>query len=180
MPFILVKGEVPTNLDAFTTYQAYNVLDSAVTAQLRPVMWDKLNDNHKKTYRREIKVLALCLELSTKGFPIDQMCLAELLYSLEKDERKAQARLDRFTEAIGFRSINPRSTVDVPELFYKFLGLPEIYEYDRKTKQKKISADVKALEKLRTNYPIAAPFVNAILACREARKMGSVFKRGLE
>lgn len=180
MPFIEIQGEIPTTLDAFTTYQAYNVLDSAVTAQLLPVMRSKLNENHMKTYKREIKVLALCLELSTKGFPIDQMCLAELLYALEKDERKAQRHLDRFCEAVNFRHINPRSTKDVPELFYSHLGLPEIYEYDRKTKQKKISVDVKALEKLRTNYPIAAPFVNAILACRETRKMASVFKQGLE
>lgn len=183
MPFIDIEGEIPTGLDAFTTYQAYNVLDSAVTAQLLPVMSSKLNDNHRRVYRREINVLALCLEMSTKGFPIDQMCLAELLYALEKDERKAQARLDRFCDAVEFRHINPRSPGergDVAQLFYRHLGLPEVHEYDRQTKQRKVSVDVKALEKLRTNYPIAAPFVNAILACRETRKMASVFKRGLE
>lgn len=183
MPFIDIQGEIPSNLDAFTTYQAYNNLDASVTAQLVPVMKDKLNENHRLVYRREIKVLALCLELSTKGFPIDQMCLAELLYALEKDEKKAQARLDKFCDAVQFRHINPRSpgaNGDVASLFYRHLGLPEIHEYDRKTKSKKVSTDIKALEKLRTNYPIAAPFVNAILACRETRKMASVFKRGLE
>lgn len=183
MPFITVQGEIPTGLDAFTTYQAYNVLDSAVTAQLLPVMKSKLNENHLRVYSREIRVLALCLEMSTKGFPIDQMCLAELLYSLEKDEKKALARLHRFCDAVEFKHINPRSPGekgDVAQLFYRHLGLPEVHEYDRKTKTRKISTDVKALEKLRTNHPIAAPFVNAILAFREAAKMGSVFKRGLE
>lgn len=181
MPFIEIQGEIPTNLDPFTTYQAYNVLDSAVTAQLLPVMKRKKND--WTVYEREINVLALCLELSVKGFPIDQMSLAELLWQLEKDERKAQARLDKFCEAVGFRSINPRSPGekgDVAQLFYGHLGLPEVYEYDRKTKTRKVSVDIKALEKLRTNYPIAMPLVNAILACRETRKMASVFKRGLE
>jgi len=180
MPFIDSEGTIPTGLDAFTTYQAYNVLDCAITAQLLPVLASKLNDNHRATYQREIRVLALCLELSTKGFPIDQLCLADLLWSLEKDERKALTRLHQFCEAVGFRAVNPRSIKDVAELFYSHLGLPEVYEYDRKTKARKVSTDIKALEKLRTNYPIAIPFVNAILAYREAAKMGSVFKRGLE
>lgn len=180
MPYIDVRGEVPEGLDPYTTYQAYNILDSAVTAQLLPVILDKMNDNHLLTYRREIRVLAMCLELSTKGLPIDQMCLADLLWQLEKDEAKASSRLAAFCTAVDFRPINPRSTKDVIELFYRHLGIPEVHEYDRKTKQKKISTDIKALEKIRDSYPIAMPLVNAILAVREASKMASVFKRGLE
>ena len=36
MPFIDIQGEIPTGLDQFTNYQAYNILDSSVTAQLLP------------------------------------------------------------------------------------------------------------------------------------------------
>lgn len=183
MPFIDIQGEIPTDLDPFTTYQAYNNLDACVTAQLLPVMDSKLNDNHRQVYRRECNVLALCLEMSTKGFPIDQMSLAELLWQLEKDQAKALKRLHLFCEAVDFRPINPRSpgaNGDVAQLFYHHLGLPEVYEYDRTTKTRKVSTDIKALEKLRTNYPIAMPLVNSILAFREAAKMASVFKRGLE
>lgn len=180
MPYIDIEGEIPAGLDSFQTYQAYNCLDSAVTAQLVPALKSKMNENHLRTYARELQTLALCLELSTKGLPIDQMALAELLYTLEKDERKALRRLHQFCEAIEAKPINPRSPVDVPWLFYTHLGLPPVYEYDRKTKQRKVSSDIKALEKLRENYPIAIPLVNAILAYREAAKMGSVFKRGLE
>lgn len=181
MPCLEIRGAIPEGLDPFTTYQAYNVLDSAITAQLAPEIKSRMNSNHLATYTREIKVWALCLELSTKGFPVDQLPLAELLYQLEKDEAKAQRYLNKFAEAVDFpRNLNPRSPKDVADLFYHHLGLPEIYEFDRKTKQRKISTDIKALEKLRTNYPIAAPFVNAILAVREARKMASVFKGGLE
>lgn len=180
MPYIDIEGEIPSGLDAFSNYQAYNILDSCVTAQLLPVIKSRMNENHLKTYRREMRVLALCLEMSTKGFPIDQFALAELLYSLEKDEARAQDILHKFCAAVDCRPINPRSTKDVPYLFYEHLGLPPVYEFDRKTKQKKITTDEKALEKLRGTYPIAVPFVNAILACRETRKMASVFKRGLE
>lgn len=180
MPYIDVEGSIPTALDPYSTYQAYNILDAAVTAQLLPVISDKLNANHRRTYLRGMRVMALCLELSTKGLPIDQLPLAELLYELEKNERLALRRLHQFCGALEARPINPRSTTDVPWLFYQHLGLPPVFEYDRKTKQRKVTSDAKALEKLRDNYPIAVPLVNAILAVREAGKMASVFKRGLE
>lgn len=181
MPYIDICGDIPSTLqDGFVVYQCYNVLDSAVTAQLAPSMLEKMNANHLRTYDRERRVLALCLELSIKGLPIDQHPLAELLWVLEKDEARALKRLHQFCDAVDARPINPRSPTDVPWLFYTHLGLPPIYEYDRKTKQRKLTGDHKALEKLRANYPIAVPLVNAILAVREAGKLAGVFKRGVE
>jgi len=180
MPFIDIEGEVPTGLDGFTTEQAYNILDCNVTAQLFPAMLDNCNGNHLHTYTRGMRVLALCLEMSTKGLPIGQMCLAELLYQLERDEKKALDRLHQFCDALGARPINPRSPKDVAWLFYEHLRLPAIYEFDRKTKERKISTDIKALEKLKESNVVAIPLVNAIMSVRESSKMGSVFKRGLE
>lgn len=181
MPFITIQGEVPTGLDPFTTYQVYNCLDASVTAQLRPVMESKLNANHRTTYDRERRVMALCLEMSTKGLPIDQMALAELLYQLEKDQAKALRILHRFcVEGVGYFAINPNSPPQVAGLFYTYLGLPPIHKWDRQTKERKVTTDIKALEKLRDGYPIAVPLVNAILSFRESSKMASVFKRGLE
>jgi len=180
MPYIDIEGAVPQGLDAYTNYQVYNTLDSAVTAQLLPVMKEELNDNTATTYKREMNVLALCLEMSSKGFPVDQMCLAELLWSLEKDAARSLSILHRLCDAVGFRAINPRSPKDVPDLFYGHMRVPEIWEHDRKTGTKKLAADIKALEKIKTNYPTCAPFVNAISAYREASKMASVFRRGLE
>lgn len=180
MPYIDIEGEVPSGLDSFQTYQAYNILDSAVTCQLLPAIKAQMNDNHLRAYQRNLRTLQLCLELSTKGLPIDQLPLGELLWQLEKDEKKALRRLHQYCDAIEARAINPRSPIDVPWLFYDHLGLPKVYEYDRKTKQRKVTSDIKALEKLRDQYPIAIPLVNAILAVREASKMASVFKRGLE
>lgn len=180
MPYIDIQGEIPTGLDSYTTYQAYNVLDSAVTAQIAPVLRSKFNANHETTYSRGMRVLALCLEMSTKGLPVDQLPLAELLWELEKDEKKALHRLHLYCTAVDARPINPRSPTDVAWLFYDHLGLPPVKEFDRKTKTSKVTTDIKALEKLRTNYVIAMPFVNAILAVREASKMASVFRRGIE
>jgi DNA polymerase I-like protein with 3'-5' exonuclease and polymerase domains len=177
---ITMQGEVPTNLSPFETYQLYNCLDASITAQLLPELKSKLDEHTAQTYNREMRVMALCLEMSTKGLPVDHFSLAELDWSLEKDQLKILSILHRFCAALGFRPIKPNSVVDVPEFFYEYLKIPTIYEYDRSTKEKKVSADVKALEKIRANYPIAVPFVNAILAYREVTKLRGVFKRGLE
>lgn len=181
MPFIDIEGEVPTNLEPFTIYQAYNILDAAVTAQLVPVIQREFNENHRATYLRELRVQALCLEMSTKGFPVDQFALAELLWKLEKDEQKCLAILAKFCEAVGVPPVNPNSDPQVKALFYDHLSLPVQFKYDRATKTRKPTVDQTALEKLAKNYPyIAAPFVNAIDGAKTARKMASVFKRGLE
>lgn len=180
MPSITIEGELPKGLTPFQTYQVYNGLDSAVTAQLAPVIAAELGPNHRLTYQREMRILALCLEMSTKGYPTEGWSLAELQHELEKQEAKALKRLHLFCAAIEFPPLNPKSPPQVAKLFYQHLGLPTIYEYDRATKQKKVSTGIGALEKLRGNYPIAAPLVSAILAVRETGKMASVFKRGLE
>jgi DNA polymerase I-like protein with 3'-5' exonuclease and polymerase domains len=180
MPYIEMTGAIPSGLTPYDNYQVYNCLDSCITSQLLPVLRAELNPNTSVTYNREMRVLALCLEMSSKGFPVDQMALAGLIYDLDKAADRALLLLHRFCEAVGFRPVNPRSPKDVPELFYEHLRLPEIWEFDRKTNTRKLAADIKALEKLRTQYPIAAPFVNAIVSYRENTKMASVFKRGLE
>lgn len=180
MPFIEVQGTIPDNIPAYDSYQVYNALDSCITAQLLPVLRSQLNENCAQTYSREMRVLALCLEMSSKGFPVDGMTLASLIYDLESAAERALAILHRFCEAIGFRAMNPNSPKDVPELFYQHLRLPEIWEFDRSKGERKLAADIKALEKLKSQYPIAAPFVNAISAVRENRKMASVFRKGLE
>lgn len=180
MPSLIIEGEIPADLSPFTTYQVYNVLDSAVTAQLFPVMHSKLNANHLTVYEREMRLQSLCLELSSKGFPINQMSLAELLWALEKRTKRATDVLQRFCAAIDFGPLNPNSPKQVADLFYSHLNLQPIYEYDRKNDRRRLATDVKALEKLRAQYPIAAPFVNAILEAKQSNKMASVFKRGLE
>lgn len=180
MPYIDMEGTIPSNLSPFETYQAYNCLDSAVTTQLLPVMKNELNPNTARTYKREMNVLALCLEMSTKGFPVDQWCLAELLHGLEQDSRKALHHLHAFCGAIGAEKINPRSPIAVPALFYDYMRIPVIWKFDRKTGQRKRAADIKALETIRTNYPSTTPFINAILSYREVEKLIGVFKRGLE
>lgn len=180
MPYLDIQGEIPLHLAGFDAYQVYNALDSCITSQLLPELKAELNPNTGKTYVREMNVLALCLEMSSKGFPVDPMALAMLLYDLDRAAGRALDLLHRFCDAVGFRHVNPRSPKDVPELFYQHLMLPEIWDFDRKTNTRKLAADIKALEKLKAQYPIAAPFVNAITSYRESTKMSSVFRRGLE
>lgn len=181
MPLVIMEpGVLPEGLDAFQQYQAYNCLDSCITAQLLPVMKGLMNDNHRLTYEREMRLQSLCLDMSRKGFPVDQMACLELLRVLENEATKAKNALHLFTTAVWGPLLNPNSWQQVEAFFYDFLELPPVWQYDHKTKQRKRGTNRDALEKLRDNYPSAQPFINAILTYREATKLASVFKKGLE
>lgn len=180
MPAIYIEGEIPPSLTGYDNYQAYNILDSAVTSQLFPVMSATLDNETSTTYDREMRLQSYCLDISSKGFPINRMALAELDWELEKNANKALNLLHQACAAVDFRAINPRSIIDVAALFYDHLKIPPIHKYDHKTQKRTLSTDGKALEKIREQYPIGAFFVNCILAYRENAKMRSVFKRGLE
>lgn len=180
MPCIELDGQLPTGLRAYETYQVYNCLDSCLTAQLAPAMLAQANENHLRTYDREMRLQALCLEMSTKGFPVSQLRAVELLHELRKEADRALYCLDKFTEAVYAPRLNPNSPVAVASFFYDFMAFPVIWKYDYKTKQRKRGADRDSLEKLRAMHPSAVPFINAILAYREAVKLAGVFKKGLE
>lgn len=181
MPWVTMEpGLLPEGLSSFQQYQAYNCLDSAVTAQLSPVMLSMQNGNVSKTYRREMRVMSLCLEMSRKGLPTDEMELLNLLKVLEREAHKSKDALHLFTTAVWGPLLNPNSWQQVEAFFYDFLSLPPIWKYDHKTKQRKRGTDRDSLEKLRDTHPSVQPFVNAILAYREATKLAGVFKKGLE
>lgn len=179
MPCIEVTDKIPTGLKAFEQLQVYNALDSCITAELVPAMLALANSNHLETYNREMRLQSLCLEMSTKGFPVSQMRVLDLLKELDGEAQKALAALHAFCDAVWAPRINPNSPVAVANFFYEFLALPTIWIYDFKTKQRKRSTNRDSLEKLRM-YPTAIPFVNAILAYRESTKLSGVFKKGLE
>jgi len=181
MPVVeMLPGQLPEGLSAFDQYQVYNCLDSSITSQLLPVMRSMLNENTAKTYDRELRVRSLCLEMSRKGFPTDQMAVLELVRQLEKEANKAKDALHLFCTAVWAPILNPNSWQQVETFFYDFLQLQPIWVYDHKTKQRKRGTNRDSLEKLREQYPSAQPFVNAILGYREATKLASVFKKGLE
>lgn len=180
MPCIELSGTLPQGLNAFETYQVYNALDAAVTAQLVPEMLSFANEQHRLTYDREMRMQALCLEMSSKGFPVGRLRVLELTRQLDTESTRALSILHCFCEAVYYPPLNPRSPLQVAEFFYDFLKLPIIWKLDFKTKQRRRATDRDSLEKLRAMYPIAVPFVNAILAFRESSKLASVFKKGLE
>lgn len=180
MPAVIVDGEIPEGLNAFQQYQVYNCLDSAITAQLLEPMLLMANDNQQQTYDRMMRVQSLCLEMSSKGFPVNKLRMLDLIKELDNEASRALKALHVFCEAVYAPPLNPNSSVQVPAFFYDYLRLPVVWKYDYKTKRRKRGADRDSLEKLRSMYPTAIPFVNAILAYRQATKLSSVFKKGIE
>lgn len=183
MPTILIEeGKVPSLARAFDSYQMYNCLDAAITAQLPEPMKAEARNTHLSTYEREMRLQSLCLHMSATGLPISHIDMLDLVKKLEADEAKCNRLLKRWCEAVYYPllTLNPNSPQQVAGFFYDYLQIPPVWKWDHKNKQRKRDTSRGALEKLRETRPIAAPFVNAILAAREARKLAGVFKKGLE
>lgn len=182
MPTItLVNGDVPEGLSGFEIYQIYNCIDSCITAQLVAPMKAQLKpETTGRTYDREMNYVALCLAMFTDGLPIDHGAVLELLHALSNEVSWAQETLAMFCEAIGYRTVNPNSPQQVIGLLHDFLRVPSAKRWDHKTKTSKVDTSREKLEKHAMNYPISAPFINAILGVKEPLKMASVFRKGAE
>ncbi|RPJ86303.1 MAG: hypothetical protein EHM18_06945, partial [Acidobacteria bacterium] len=147
MPLVTMQpGIIPEGLTAYQTYQVYNCLDSAITAQLLPVMKGMMNENHATTYTRERRVASLCLEMSRKGFPTNEMAVLELVSQLDREASKAKDALHLFCLAVWHPLLNPNSWQQVEAFFYDYLLLPPVWQYDHKTKQRKRGTNRDALE----------------------------------
>lgn len=180
MPCISISDTIPTGLKAWEQHQVYNALDASITCELVPPMLEFCSPDQLRTYDHKMRLQSLCMEMSSKGFPVNRMRAMELVTILEREAARALHCLHAMCDAVYAPRLNPNSNKAVPEFFYDHLQLPVIWKYDHKTKQRKRSADRDTLERLASMYPLAIPFVNAILAYREPTKLASVFKKGLE
>lgn len=127
MPTILIEeGKVPSLARAFDSYQMYNCLDAAITAQLPEPMKAEARNTHLSTYEREMRLQSLCLHMSATGLPISHIDMLDLVKKLEADEAKCNRLLKRWCEAVYYPllTLNPNSPQQVAGFFYDYLQIP--------------------------------------------------------
>lgn len=191
----------PGQLSAADSYHVYNGLDCCVTVEvlqeIKPLLggqggdpnfdpvpsmvnWDKLsaeerifarNSSRQLIYNYERAMQAPAMAMMLKGWRVDLLHRDKAVVSLRQKEDKIQRILDRFAEAVWGRGLNPRSPQQLKDFFYGAMKLPEQYKFEKGVK--KVTTNRDALEKLHV-YFYARPFVNCILALRDARKKISV------
>lgn len=153
----------------------YNSLDAAVTLELAQKLLGK--NAGQSVYAFERALQGPALDMMLRGFRIDKIWNQRMIGILEKRLDDMQDKLDRLACAVWDKTLNPRSPNQVKAFFYEAMGLPEIWSFKKGVRS--LSSDREALEKL-SDYYLAAPIVNLILAARDCSKKLGVLRTGVD
>lgn len=194
-----ITPESIAKLSMFSRDQVYNALDCCVTIEVLEEV-KKLSNQAPEIYDFERALQAPALEMMLRGWRVDQYERKIAQDDLKKQIMALQHRLQAMCKVFietSFRSadgkehtsciplgkndpgiwVNPNSTQQLQEFFYKRMHLPEVFTH--KKGKKSLSMDREALEKLQQHF-YANPIISAILSIREHSKSLKVLETEID
>jgi len=141
---------------------AYNGLDGALTMEI----FGKIPQS--PTYEVERSMLPMVIDMMARGILIDEQARSKASEELGARLGRVSEGFDYFCQAIFGRTYNPRSYLQMQELLYQDLLLPEVIV--SKKGAAKVSTDRDTLEKLYNGYVRARPFLSHLLRMRDLEK----------
>ena len=150
------------NLSPVEQHMAYNGLDGALTMEI----FGKIPQS--PTYEVERSMLPMVIDMMARGILIDETARAKASEELGARLGRVSEGFDYFCQAIFGRTYNPRSYLQMQELLYQDLLLPEVIV--SKKGAAKVSTDRDTLEKLYNGYVRARPFLSHLLRMRDLEK----------
>lgn len=157
----LATDNLPT-MDATLQQLVYNGLDGMLTLEVDAAI------PHTPTYEFERSLLPLALTMMERGIRIDMGRRDAMVEHIKGRLQRVQQGFDLLCTKLWQRTFNPRSYLQLQELLYKNLFLPEII--GSKKGEKKVSTDRDALERLGRDYMRARPFASHLLRIRDLEK----------
>lgn len=167
---------------ASEVYWIYNGYDCCITMEVFEVLEPQLDPVAAATYRTSMETLGPVLEMMLEGLPVNQSArdrsyrhYSDRLSGLEARWRKL------CTEGLGIPAdrssrkgrsptpVNIASPKDVQFLFHEVLQVPEVKKRKKGANIATVTTDRAVLESFRNHY-YAEPFVNFVLAMRDAGK----------
>jgi DNA polymerase I-like protein with 3'-5' exonuclease and polymerase domains len=169
-------GGKPERLTTGENNQVYCGLDCMLTLEIH---WEleALPTQNPLVYSFERALQAPYLSMMQKGFAIDQLTRGDAARGLRQRLARLQQQLDEFARVVWGKGLNPGSYVQLQDFFYKACKFPPVYV--RQKGESKLSTNREALEKL-SEYLYARPFVNLILAIRDAKKQLDFMEIGID
>ena len=177
---VVYTNKIPEFISPQENLWIYNGLDNAVTHEVGDVLERDLKTQQSdKTYNFTLGMMAPAFQMMIRGIKINLVARDKLREELSATLLRLELLFNRICTEVAGRSFNSRSPAQLKELFYTFMGIPPIEIFDYTTKEKKISVNREALEKLRAYY-YAQPLANTILAMRDVEKKLQVLKSGVD
>lgn len=165
-----------TKSDPMTQYWVYNGMDCCVTHELHEALE---TEDGGFAYLMSRAMQGPALTMIRRGVNVDKAARSEMAAKVQRDLLKYKGWFERLTlEGLGER-ISPTSPIQLRKLFYELLALPEIRKYNKATKERTLTTDADAIEKLQT-YQNAAIFCTLLLAIRDCAKQLQVLTSGID
>lgn len=158
-------------MDNATQQMVYNGLDGMLTMEIFGVI------PQGDTYEFERSLLPLVITLMERGIRIDTVKRDAAVEELSARLKKVQNNFDYFCQELWGKKYNPRSYLQMRELLYDKLGLPEVIV--SKKGAGKVSTDRDTLEKLHSNYVRAKVFTSHLLRMRDLEKTVDTLTKNL-
>lgn len=166
----LATDNLPS-MDPHLQQLVYNGLDGMLTQEV----WAAMAPN--PTYEFERDLLPLVISMMQRGILIDTSRRDEMLQHLQGRLQRVQANFEAICRGVWDTAFNPRSYLQLQDLLYKRLYLPEVIV--SKKGEKKVSTDRDTLERLHREYTRAMPVTSALLRMRDLEKTIDVLTKKL-
>jgi DNA polymerase-1 len=180
MAKVLYSDELPHGGAAGAHYDEslwlYNALDNCITYEVHEAL-NAFDGGFAYDMSRMMQAPALAMML--RGLRVDFHSRDESIHDLSLEAERYSNFLSRLTCAVLDRPINHRSPDQLKNFFYSVLRIPPIHRYDKTKRERVVTTNREAMEKLLT-YPRARPFAILILALRDVEKKLSTLRTGID
>lgn len=157
----------------------YNGLDVCVTDEVFANLRQLVDPVAMQTYEFSKALQAPVLEMTMRGLLVNQPRKHKVLMEMREKLARLQEQFDTIvSEGIGIPPINWRSPVQLNNLLYDVMGLPEQKKRNANGVYARYSGR-EALETL-TQYYIAEPILNHLLAMRDLGKSIGFLETGID
>lgn len=157
----------------------YNGLDCCVTEEVRQNLSPMLDNVATRTYEFSKSLQAPVIEMAMRGLLVNQNKKHKVLKEMREKLAGLQEQFDTLLrEGVGIEPINWRSPVQLNNLLYDVMGLPEQKKRNSKGVYAR-SSNREAIEAL-SGYYIAEPVCNHLLALRDLGKSIGFLETGID
>jgi len=184
--------EEATGFTSSEVYWIYNGLDCCITMEIFEVLEQQLDEVTRETYRVAMETVGPVMEMMLEGLPVNNAARDKAYRAYEAQYFKLEHGFKRLCcEGLDIPAdrrkrkgrspvpVNIASPKDVQFLFHEVLGIPEKRKLRKGASEATATSDRETLEGFR-NYFFAEPFVNYILAMRDAGKAMGFLKTPLD
>lgn len=154
----------------------YNALDNCITYEVHEAL---LPQDGGFAYDMSRMMQAPALVMMQRGLRVDLHARDEAINEFEALAARHSHNLNRLVSGAFGIQLNHRSPDQLKKFFYGLLRIPPIQRYDRTKRERVVTTNREALEKLLT-YPRSHIFAKLILALRDLEKRISVLRTGID